>query len=179
MILSLTEAKKVNPRITQEELDAYEQQIRTLTNNKFHHPHIRNKNLAFVSPNTVVSSDELIGFEAGDTVEIVNTLYSNGLWIIKEVVDKYTLTLKIEDRKLIESAFTEGVIVKVDYPADLSMHLKEVIQYKYKMTNKTGIKTERVSRTSVTYHDVNSADNVEGIPSSYWSFIKKYRKIRW
>lgn len=173
-MLKLLDAKKLDKSITQADLDALEQKVRTLTNNKFHHPHIKNHNLALMD-NQIITADELIGFREGDRIEIVGTKYNDGLYNII-IVDDHTITVNAD---FILEADKDAFVVKIDYPVDLANSLKEIIRYQTKMANKTGVKTERVSRTSVTYHDVNSADNIEGIPSSYWSFIKKYRKIRW
>ena len=173
-MLKLLDAKKLDKSITQADLDALEQKVRTLTNNKFHHPHIKNRNLALLN-NQIIAPDELIGFKKGDRVEIVGSKYNNGLYNVLDVEDH----ILIVNTNFITEANRDILAVQINYPVDLANGLKEVIKYQSKMANKTGVKTERVSRTSITYHDVNSADNVEGIPSSYWSFIKKYRKIRW
>ncbi|MFL2134934.1 hypothetical protein ACEN33_00695 [Ruoffia sp. FAM 24228] len=173
-MLKLLDAKKIDKSITQDDIDALEQKVRTLTNNKFHHKHIKNRNLSFFD-NGIITADEIIGFKVGDRVEIVGTKFNDGLYNIISV-SKNILTV---DSEFIDSTDRGAFVVKIDYPVDIANSLKEIIRYQAKMANKTGVKTERVSRTSVTYHDVNSSDNVEGIPSSYWSFIRKYRKIRW
>lgn len=173
-MLKLLDAMKIDKSITQADLDALEQKVRTLTNNKFHHSHIKNHNLALMD-NQIITTDELIGFKEGNRIEIVGTKYNDGLYNII-AVDDHTITVNAD---FILETNKEAFVVRIDYPVDLANSLKEIIRYQTKMANKTGVKTERVSRTSVTYHDVNSTDNIEGIPSSYWSFIRKYRKIRW
>lgn len=173
-MLKLLDAKKIDKSITQDDIDALEQKVRTLTNNKFHHKHIKNHNLSFLD-NQIITADELIGFKAGDRVEIVGTKFNDGLYNIISV----SKNILIVDSELIDSTDKDAFVVKIDYPVDIANSLKEIIRYQAKMANKIGVKTEHVSRTSVTYYDVNSSDNVEGIPSSYWSFIRKYRKIRW
>ena len=178
MILTLSEAQNINKTITQLELDAYENTIRELTNNKFHHGFIKNSNLAFTH-DSIISSEELVGYRVGDTVEIINTKFNNGLWLIEKVVDDYILKIVTDDKQMTESTGETAVVFKIEYPADIKIGLLEVIKYKTKMANKIGIKSERISRTSVTYHDVSATDNTEGIPSSYWSFLDKYRKLRW
>ena len=173
-MLKLLDAKRLDKSITQDDLDALEQKIRKLTNNKFHHPHIKNHNLALLN-SQIIAPDELIGFKKGDRVEIVGSKYNNGLYNVLDV-DEHTLSV---DTRFITEADRDILVVKIDYPLDIATGLKEVIKYQSKMTNKVGVKTERVSRTSVTYFDVSSTDNVDGIPSSYWSFLYKYRKLRW
>lgn len=172
-MLNLTDAKQLDRTITNDDLLAYEQKVRAITNNKFHHPHIKNYNLAIVK-NDVTTPDEIIGYKVGDRVEIVGTKYNDGLYNITDL-DEHTLTL---DRDMIDERVKDALVVKIDYPADIATGLKEIIKYNAKMANKVGVKSERVSRTSVTYHD-NTVNAVDGIPSSYWSFLYKYRKLRW
>lgn len=173
-MLQLTDARAIDKTLTQADIDALEQKVRTLTNNKFHHQYIKSYNLA-IQDNYVTSAYELIGFKVGDRVEIVGTKFNDGLYTITDL-DEHTLTL---DKDLTNETEKYAFVTKIDYPVDISQGLKEVIKYQSKMANKVGVKSERVSRTSVTYNDVNTADNKEGIPSSYWSFLNKYRKLRW
>lgn len=178
MILTLSEAQAVDKDITQLELDAYENTVRELTNNKFHHKFIQNHNLAFTS-DSIIASGEVIGYQEGDTIEVINTKYNNGLWIVVEVVDNHILKVDTDDKELFESTDKQAIVFKVEYPTDIKLGLLDVIKYKSKMANKVGIKSESISRKSVTYQDVSGQDNIEGIPSSYWSFIKKHRRISW
>lgn len=178
MILTLSEAQAVDKDITQLELDAYENTVRELTNNKFHHKFIQNDNLVFTS-DSIIASGELVGYRPGDTVEVINTKYNNGLWIVEEVEDEHILIVDTEAKQLVDSADDKAVVFKVEYPTDIKIGLLGVIGYKSKMASKVGIKSESISRKSVTYQDVSAQDNVEGIPASHWAFIKKYRKIKW
>ena len=174
MILHLTDVATIDNTLTQDDLDAYEQQVRELTHNKFHHKHIRASNLAFRG-NQIISANELIGFQTGDTVEVFGTKFNDGLYHIQSL-DNYTLTV---ERNLIEETGSQAHVVKIDYPKDLKRGLLEIIKYKKKMANKIGIKSETIARKSTSYFDVNKGDNIEGIPSSYYSFLKKYKKLRW
>lgn len=174
MLLTLSDVTHIDDALTQDDLDAYEHQIRELTNNKFHHKHIRARNLAF-RDNQIISANELIGFKSGDTVEVFGTKFNDGLYVVQSL-DSNTLTI---NQDLIDETATQAQVVKVDYPKDLKRGLLEIIKYKKKMANKIGIKSETIARKSTSYFDVNKGDNVEGIPSSYYSFLKKYKKLRW
>ncbi|WPC08611.1 hypothetical protein [Globicatella sp. PHS-GS-PNBC-21-1553] len=173
-MLKLEEAQKLDANITQDDIDALEQKVRALSNNKFHHPHIKNFNLALMEK-TITTPEELIGYKVGDRIEIVGTKYNDGLYTVK-AVDNHTITV---EQEFISETNTKAFVVKIDYPLDVVNGIKQIIIYNKKMASKIGIKSESVARMSVTYHDINKSDNSEGIPSSYWNFIKKYRKLKW
>ena len=171
MIIPLDDAREINPEITQLELDAYESQIRALTNNNFNHKYIKVLNIGLTG-NKIITPIELLGIKAGHTVEIFGTVFNNGLYVVTEVKP---FELIVEADFTSEIAIRGGVVL-VDYPSDLQVGLAQVIAYKHKMANKIGIKSESVARMSTTYVDAN---NVEGVPNSQWAFLDKYKKIRW
>ena len=173
-MLKLEDVQKLDPSITHDDILAYEQTVRELTNNKFHHEHIKNFNLALTG-NQIAVADPLIGYRVGDRIEIVSTKYNDGLYTVKEVQEQ---VLIIED-EFIEEYEPKAFVVKIVYPLDVLNGIKQIINYKHKMIDKVGIKSESIGRMSVSYHDINRTDNVEGIPSAYWSFIQKYRKLKW
>lgn len=174
MIISLEEAQKINPNISKDELLAYETHVRELTNNKFHHEHIKNHNLVF-DTNTIICSTEFIGYKVGDTIEVIGSKYNDGLYVVEEVTT-YTLTVNTE---MIQSIDNNAMMIKIDYPFDIRNGVKELITYKTKMASKIGIKSESVARMSVTYFDATAKENTEGVPSGLYSFLNKYKKIKW
>lgn len=174
MIVTLTDAQKVNPDITKIELDAIEQQVRTLTNNNFHNRNKRITGLRFNETGLMLVY-EAKGFEIGATIEINNSRYNDGVYTIINV-DSEQITF---DKATTYEYAPDAMMTKVEYPADIVVGVIKLLKYEQKMATKIGIKSETVSRMSTTYFDVNSADNVEGLPASVWSFLKKYKKLRW
>ena len=125
--------------------------------------------------NQIISSDELVGYQEGDTIELIGTLYNDGLHLVSSVSEFY---LEVE-QPLIDESAPKGIVAKVDYPADLAFHLMAIVQYRAKMAGKVGIKSESISRKSTTYFDNTASESIEGLPAAMWAFIKKYRKIKW
>lgn len=176
MILPLDEAKEIDGSITAEDLEAIEISIRELTNNKFQNTRIRYKDVVFISDYTISVGTKVQGLKEGDTIEINYSGYNDGLYTVAA----------IEDDVIIFSlgAFSEidldgAMITKIEYPADIKRGVKKMLQYDKKMGNKLGIKSESYARMSVTYHDLNADENIEGYPSSLLSFTNKYEKMRW
>lgn len=178
MIISLEEAQAISRDYNLIDVLAIEQQIRQLTNNNFHHEHIRVRNIAFVD-NQIISANELIGFNEGDTIEIIGTKYNDGLYFIENISDEHVVTVQtVFKKQLVNEATQSAEMVLVEYPYDVVVGVKDVLAYKSKMKSKQGIKSERISRVQVTYNDTDNS-NIDGVPSSLFSFLKKYRKIRW
>ncbi|MDT2485050.1 hypothetical protein [Enterococcus avium] len=181
MIISLDEAKKIDPTVTKDELDAYEQMVRQLTNNHFQNLHARYHQLVFTDQSLEFKSNppsgEPIAIREGDTIQISDSKYNDGLHVVKSI-DGKTLTLDNEE-PFFEGSFFSAFITKIKYPADIRIGVRGLIEYKAKMGSKLGIKSETIARMSVTYYDVNATDNIEGFPASKFSFLKKYKKMRW
>jgi len=176
MIISLEKAKEIDPNITQNELDGYEQTVRHLTNNNFQNVNVRFRNLTFDNGNIIVQ-DDIFGLREGDTIQISNSQVNDCLAVIVSITDK---TIEVDKNELFyEGSFSSAFITKVEYPADILIGIQELIKYKQKMGSKMGIKSESIARMSVTYYDINATDNIEGFPASRFSFLNKYKKMRW
>lgn len=176
MIIKLDEAKEIDVKVTQDDLDAFEVAVRRLTNSNFQNKRVRFKNLEIVEPSTIKVKSEIRGLRIGDTVEINYSDFNNGLYVVKELTEKEIIVNE-------ESFYTEKnsglMLTKVEYPADIKRGIKKLIEYDKKMAGKVGIKSETVARMSITYYDVNSTENTDGYPSSLLSFLRKYEKMRW
>lgn len=177
MILTLDEAKMIDPTVTAEDLDAYESMVRKLTNNNFQIIDIRYKGLSFSSENQITLKKVPFGIRVGDTLQISDSVYNDMLATV-DSIDDMTLTVAAQ-APFFEGAFPRAFITKVQYPADIKYGVSGLIEYKKKMGSKLGIKSETIARMSVTYYDINAADNIEGFPASKFSFLKKYKKMRW
>lgn len=177
MILKLLDAQAINPSVTQSDLDAFEQAVRALTHNNFQDTNVRGYELTFTGQIITIARGSTKGLRVGDTIEVNDTLYNNGLYVVKTI----TLTsLEVEvATPFIDETCIKGIVTKVAYPADIITGVKKLIEYDVKMGGKAGIKSETISRMSVTYYDVNSTENVDGYPAALLSFLKKYKKMRW
>ena len=176
MILSLGDAREIDIDITQDDLDAFETSVRELTNNNFQNTFVRYKNVEFVNENTILVSDEIRGLRVDDTVEVNYSHYNDGLFVVKEIDGKQ---ITVQDTPFFMGNSGRAMLTKVGYPADIKRGIKKLIEYDVKMAGKVGIKSETIARMSITYYDVNTAENTDGYPSSLLSFLKKYEKMRW
>lgn len=177
MILTLQDAQAINANVKQEDLDAYETAIRELTNNNFQNFNIRASNLSLTGKTITAASGSTTGMRQGDTIEINETKYNDGLYTIESLTDT-TITVT-SARNFITETAKEAIVTLVQYPADIKRGVRKLIEYDAKMADKIGIKSETISRMSVTYYDVNATDNTEGYPKALLDFIHKYEKLRW
>lgn len=176
MILTLEEAKELDQAIEQDDLDAFEQSVRALTNNTFQNTRVRYENVVLEAPNKIIAKETIKGVKKGDTVEVNYSPYASGLYVVDEIDGneiKLSTTLAFSDD-------TSGIMLTlVSYPADIKKGIKGLISYDKKMAGKVGIKSETISRMSITYYDVTATENTDGYPSNLLSFLKKYQKMRW
>ncbi|MDU7908491.1 MAG: hypothetical protein E7J46_02240 [Streptococcus lutetiensis] len=175
MIISLEDALKIDKNATQEYCDGLETMVRVSTNNNFQNIRFRCSGLVLSDNEIRVSKGRLDIFKVGDTVEVNNTNYNDGLYTVSEVADD---VLKI-DGEFITEVSTQAILTKISYPADVLAGVKKLIQYDSKMSGKIGVKSESISRHSVTYYDVTAAESQEGYPATLLGFLKKYKKLRW
>ena len=176
MILSLGDAREIDIDITQDDLDAFETSVRELTNNNFQNTFVRFKNVEFVNENTILVSDEIRGLRVGDTVEVNYSHYNDGLFVVKEIDGKQ---ITVQGAPFFVGNSGRAMLTKVEYPSDIKRGIKKLIEYDKAMAGKVGIKSETIARMSITYYDVNAAENTDGYPSSLLSFLRKYEKMRW
>ena len=67
---------------------------------------------------------------------------------------------------------------KVIYPADVKKGVIDLMIWEKNNRQKVGIKSETLSRHSVTYYDQDSNNQVMGYPVSLLGFLKPYMKPR-
>ena len=176
MIISLGDAREIDIDITQDDLDAFETSVRKLTNNNFQNTFVRYKNVEFVNENTILVRDEIRGLRVGDTVEVNYSHYNDGLFVVDQIDGKQ---ITVQGTPFFEANSGLAMVTKVEYPADIKRGIKKLIEYDKAMADKVGIKSETIARMSITYYDVNTAENTDGYPSSLLSFLRKYEKMRW
>ena len=149
-------------------LEGLERLIRAYTNNNFQ--------LRTVRFWAVSSGDKLLGsspyLAVGDRVEITDSLVNDGLYTITATDGETTTldkTLYIQPRNL---------VTKVVYPADVQAGVENLLLWEVENRDKVGIKSETLSRYSVTYYDQDASNTVMGYPVSLLGFLKPYRKAR-
>lgn len=147
-------------------LDAIEAVIRAYTNNNFQQRGVR-----FAG-----RSDEmnLYGvtqfFTVGDTIQISGSLVNDGLYQVTSVQSDCIQV----DKNLMPTEF--NLVTKIKYPADVIQCAVDLYKWKQNMGEKVGIKSETISRHSVTYED--SATLFMGYPVGILNGLNLYKKAR-
>lgn len=173
MIISVDEVKKevnlngwTDERISRK-LKAIEQVIRKYTNNNFQNRNIRSE--------CKIVSQRLYGVNVpnltvGNTIQISESKLNDGLYVIKKIEDNF-ITL---DCNLIDES--HALVTRVVYPEDVVDCAINLLEWSKKFGGKVGVKSETLSRHTVTYED--SATLYDGYPVGLLSGLKKYRKAR-
>ena len=150
-------------------LKAIEQTIRAYTNNNFQdrgyrvQASIQNGNLVSLTP---------MPFAVDDTVQVSESLLNNGL---------YTLVRVTEDTATTDDGLKDEIAVlvtKVVYPADVVECALNLLEWEKEHRAKVGIQSETLSRHSVSYFNMDGANQIMGYPSSLLGCLKPYRKLR-
>lgn len=172
MIISVENLKKqincgdVTDDVITTRLEAIEAVIRAYTNNNFQQRDVR-----FVGRSdgmSVYGSHQ--HFSADDTIQISGSGANDGLYLITVVgTDHIEL-----DKSLITAEY--NLITKIKYPADVVQCAIDLYKWKQTMGEKVGIKSETLSRHSVTYED--SATLFMGYPVGILNGLKLHKKAR-
>ena len=173
MIISVEEAKELitfdnwTDTKIERKLKAIEQVIRTYTNNNFQQRSYRRT--ADIIGSLFVA-DALIPFDVGDTVQISESGLNKGLYTVAEVDDAtFTVNENVKDEN-------DVLVTKVAYPDDVIDCCLNMLEWELKNRSKVGIKSETLSRHSVTYEDSNSF--FMGYPKGLLGCLSLYRKAR-
>lgn len=148
------------------QLDAIEAVIRAYTNNNF-----QNRAVRFCGRST--GSDLVIMpsfLKAGDTVQISESINNNGLYVITAVADDHITV----DRELWDDF--HNLITLISYPADVVQCAVDLFNWKTSKGDKVGIKSETLSRHSVSYED--SAQLYMGFPIGILNGLRLWKKVR-
>ena len=158
--------EKIDIDILVNKLSSIETFIRgSYTNNKF-----QNRNIKFYAEsegNKLYSVHPYL--RVNDTIEIASGP-NTGLYVIKSITNEY-----IElDKELFN--FDCNYIIKIEYPLDVKDGCLDILEWEFGAKNKVGIKSESLSRHSVTYED--SSTFIDGYPVSLLGFLEPYRQMR-
>lgn len=147
-------------------LEAIEAVIRAYTNNNFQLRAVR------FSGNS--DGMRIYGvhqyFDIGDTVQISGSGVNDGLYQITEVGVDYIQV----DNFLMSTDF--NLVTKIKYPADVVQCAVDLYRWKQNMGDKVGIKSETISRHSVTYEDGGTL--FMGYPLAILNGLKLHKKAR-
>ena len=167
-LLSMPEFKGMDKDTLSAKLKAVENLIRSYTNNNF-----QNRTMRIEAP---VMNGMIQGrcpyFRVGDTVQISQSKVNDGLYEIVEITDT---AIKVESEIY---DFPTNIVTKVIYPPDVQKGVIDLMIWEKNNREKVGIKTETLSRHSVTYYDQDSNNQVLGYPVSLLGFLKPYVKPR-
>ena len=147
-------------------LEAIEAVIRAYTNNNFQQREVR---FAGRSENLNVYGSPRF-FAVGDTVQVSGSGVNDGLYTVKSVHGDH---LEL-DRPLF--TVDSNLVTKIKYPADVAQCAVDLFKWKQTMGDKVGVKSETLSRHSVTYED--SATLYMGYPVGILNGLNLYRKAR-
>ena len=173
MIISLENLKKhietsVSDEILEGKLQALELLIRKHTNNNF-----QNRGIRFKCPIMATKLYLKTPFlKVGDTVQISESIYSDGIYVIKEVEEDFLVL----DKTLFDE--TGVLVTKVEYPMDVVLGAVNMMKWDLENRDKVGIQSETISRHSVTYFDQSANNTSMGYPIALLGFLKPYMKAR-
>lgn len=154
--------------VMERKIRAIESLIRSETNNNFQDRTVR-LNVPSCDGMLIGSSPYLA---VGDTVEISDSV-NRGLYVIASTEAGHMEV----DKRLHDSA--SNTVTKVIYPEDVQEGVLNMLQWDFTMRGKVGIKTESLSRHSVTYYDMDDQNSLNGYPASLLGFLEPYRQMRW
>lgn len=113
------------------------------------------------------------GFDDDQWIRVKGSYRNNGIYKISSVSSS-TITIDTDDS--IDSITTEDLddyvtITKIEYPKALKLIIAKMINH-HLNDNKDDIKSESISRYSVTYQD-----SINGYPKSIISGLNRWRKV--
>jgi len=154
--------------VLQRKLEAVEKLIRAYTNNNFQVRAVR-----FKAPsNGTLLAGSSPYLKVGDTVEISKSGVNDGLYVIQGITEDGITVDK--DLFTVDS----NLVTLVKYPADVVEGVINLLTWEVENRQKVGIKTETISRHSVTYYEQDANNQVMGYPVSLLGFLQPYIKAR-
>jgi hypothetical protein len=173
MIISIEQAKALidladwKDEKIEMKLKAVEQTIRAYTNNNFQ---VRGYRVQASIANGALVSESPIPFSIGDTIQISESRLNCGLYMILATEDTtFTVSDELKDEDAV-------LVTKIVYPADVIDCCLNLLEWSKNYGGKVGIKSETLSRHSVTYED--SATLFMGFPIGILNGLKLYKKAR-
>lgn len=173
MIISVQKAKELisfngwSDAKIERKLKAIESVIRKYTNNNFQERECR-RTADIVGSLFVVEA--LTPFQIGDTVQVSESGLNAGVYTVVDATDStFTVAEKLTDEK-------DVLVTQVRYPEDVVDCALNLIEWELKNREKVGIKSETLSRHSVTYEDSSTMFN--GYPVGILNAVNLHKKAR-
>lgn len=173
MIISVEKAKELidfkgwSDEKVARKLKAIEQTIRAYTNNNFQ---IRTCRRAADIVGSLFVVEALTPFKIDDTVQISESDLNAGLFTVASVTDS---TFMVTEDVIDEN---DVLVTLVKYPEDVVDCALNLLEWDINNRAKVGIKSETLSRHSVTYED--SASMFMGYPVGILNAVKLHKKVR-
>ena len=166
----INEFSKIDDAVLKKKLRAIEKTIRNHTNNKFIDSRIRD--FGKIENNKIISHiADLLNVD--DNIELTHCL-NNGPYTVKEIQDN--IIAVDEEIRLINT--NKIVITKIIYPEDVQEGVINLLKWDFGLRNKVGIKSETISRHSISYFDMDKNNSLKGYPASLLGFLDDYIKAR-
>lgn len=141
-------------------IEALETFIRKYTNNNF-----QNRNFRTVgSVRGGKLEFDATYFKTGDSFQISKSKYNDGVYTYGEE------SAEFYDEENI-------LITKVVYPSDVVAGVVNLFKWDIQNRDKVGVKSESLSRYSVTYYDLES-NSIGGYPKGLMAFLTPYIKAQ-
>lgn len=167
-LTNLPEFRGMDESELQNMLDGVEVLIRKYTNNNF-----QNRNIRFLADSEGSVLNGVSPFmKVGDTIQVTESGVNDGLYIITALTEN-SVTVNKE-------LFTvdHNLVTKIEYPPAVKAGVINLMKWEVGNRDKVGIKSETISRHSVTYFDLDSNNQVMGYPVSLLGFLELYKKAR-
>lgn len=164
----LPDLKDQDDQILKKKLDAMETLVRNYTNNNF-----QNRKIRFTAESNESVLNGMSPFlKIGDTVQISQSGVNDGLYVVEGIGENLTVV----DRDLFP--VDHNLVTKVEYPFDVVIGVINLMKWETENRDKVGIKSETLSRHSVTYFDLDANNQSMGYPVSLLGFLELYKRAR-
>lgn len=168
-LISMTEFRGLSEAELKQKLKAIELAIRAYTNNNFQNRCVRFEAKTY--------SDKVYGtspfLRVGDTIQISKSGVNDGIYTITEITPDF---IRLDTTLLFMIDY--NLITKVEYPVDIIQGVINLMKWEIENREKVGIKSETLSRHSVTYFDQDANNTVMGYPVALLGFLQPYMKAR-
>lgn len=167
-VMGLPEFAGKSEQVISDKLKAVELAIRAYTNNNFQNRYVR-FHAASLGNRLFGTSDFL---KVGDTIQISQSNVNDGLYTVTELLDD---AIRV-DAGLYK--YPDNLVTKVEYPANIQAGVLDLMKWEIANRQKVGIKSETLSRHSVSYFDQDANNQVMGYPVALLGFLRPYMKAR-
>ena len=174
MLISIEELKKrgdyskYTDDQLKDKLDGLESLIRAYTNNNFQNRNIR---VYCASENNVLKFNSPY-FKVGDTIQISNSKYNDGLYVIQSI-DSNGVSL---DGSIYN--VEKQTVTKIEYPKAVINTAIGLLDWEKQFGDKRGIQSESIGRHSVTYFSQDKSNSFGGYPLSLFNSLNEFQKAR-